>query len=224
MSLEDQVQVNSRNREPRQPLVLLVDVSESMRNDIGDVQSGLEGLQHELQNDPVARNRVELAVITFGGTVQLLGGFEEAAGWVRPGLTAQGDTPMSAAIDKALDLVESKKLLYRQHGLEFFRPWIFLVTDGAPTDEPLWPGAVARVTEAERRERVALFSVGTESADFNRLRQISPARDPIRLKSGEWRKMFIWLSRSVSAKSKSKPQETVPLVDPMAPNGWAVAP
>lgn len=131
---------------------------------------------------------------------------------------------MSAAIDKALDLVESKKLLYRQHGLEFFRPWIFLVTDGAPTDEPLWPGAVARVTEAERRERVALFSVGTESADFNRLRQISPARDPIRLKSGEWRKMFIWLSRSVSAKSKSKPQETVPLVDPMAPNGWAVAP
>jgi len=224
MSLEDQVQVNSRNREPRQPLVLLVDVSESMSDDIADVQEGLRGLQQDLQSDPVARNRVELAVITFGGRVQLLGEFEEAAGWVAPPLSAQGNTPMSAAIDQALDLIESKKLLYLQHGLEFYRPWVFLVTDGAPTDEELWPAAVARVEKAEQSQRAALFAVGTETADFDRLRQISPARAPIKLKGGEWKKMFIWLSRSVSAKSKSKPQETVPMVDPTAPNGWAVAP
>jgi uncharacterized protein YegL len=51
-----------------------------------------------------------------------------------PVLDAKGDTPMGEAMRKALDLVSGRKEIYKQAGLDYFRPWIFLITDGSPTD------------------------------------------------------------------------------------------
>jgi hypothetical protein len=65
-SLVDRVQVNENNREPRQPLVLLVDTSGSMAADLPDVAAGLSTLRAALGRDSVARNRVELAVDCTG--------------------------------------------------------------------------------------------------------------------------------------------------------------
>ncbi len=223
-SLVDRVRVNDNNREPRQPLALLVDTSGSMSADLADVSAGLEALRAALGRDSVARNRVEICVVTFGGGVAVHGAFGEAAVFEPPALAASGDTPMAAALIEALDLLEAKKRAYKESGLDYYRPLIFLLTDGEPTDLGRWPEAVRRVREAERDRKIVLLSVGTKTANFAKLEELSPDRTPLRLKEAQWETMFQWLSRSLQARSRSRPGEEVPLEDPTGPKGWGAIP
>lgn len=223
-SLVDRVRVNEDNREPRQALVLLIDTSGSMANEIGDVAAGLNALRQALTLDSVARNRVEIAVVTFGGTVVTHGEFGEAAVFEPPGLAATGNTPMATAIDQALELLEAKKRAYKASGLDYYRPLIFLVTDGEPTDLDRWPQTVRRVHEAERARKLVLLTVGTKHASFTRLRELTPDRTPLRLKDAQWASMFEWLSRSLQARSRSRVGDEVPLEDPTGPRGWGTLP
>jgi|HubBroStandDraft_6_1064221.scaffolds.fasta_scaffold60941_1 uncharacterized protein YegL len=223
-SLVDRVRVNDNNREPRQPLVLLVDTSGSMLGDIPDLTAGLASLRAALARDTVARNRVELALVTFGGAVTVHGEFGEAAVFEPPALAASGDTPMAAAVEQALDLLEAKKRAYRESGLDYYRPLVFLLTDGEPTDTGRWPEAVRRVREAERDRKIVLLAVGTKTANFNRLKELSPDRAPLRLLEAQWETMFQWLSRSLQARSRSRPGDEVPMEDPTGPRGWGTLP
>jgi uncharacterized protein YegL len=122
---------------------------------------------------------------------------------------------MGEALNKAVDMITERKQVYRTNGIGFFRPWIFLITDGAPTDT--WTGAAARVREGEAKKGFSFFSIGVEGADFGVLKQIS-ARDPLRLKGLSFREFFRWLSNSQQSVSKSQPGEAVKLESPA---GWA---
>lgn len=132
------------NPEPRCPCILLLDVSGSMNGrPINELNAGLVTFRDELLADPLALKRVELGIVTFG-PVHVEQPFTSAANFFPPILFAQGDTPMGAAITKALDMVEERKREYRANGISYYRPWIFLITDGAPTDE--WQAAANKVS------------------------------------------------------------------------------
>lgn len=203
-ALVDRVRGNDNNREPRQPLVLLVDTSSSMADDLPDVAAGLDGLRSALARDPVARNRVELVVITFGGRVTTHGDFGEAALFEPPPLSAFGDTPMAAALTQGLDLLVAKKQAYRRSGLDCYRPLLFLLTDGEPTDMSRWPEAVRRVREAERDRKLVLLAVRTKTAGFARLGELSPGRVPLRLKERRCSSGSAGASRRAAARGRAR--------------------
>ena len=62
--------------------------------------------------------------------------------------------------------------------------------------------------------------VGVEGANFETLEQIA-VRKPLKLKELRFRDLFIWLSNSLSAVSRSNVNEQVPLQNPSTPEGWA---
>ena len=213
----EQVQLNDGNPEPRCPCVLLLDTSGSMSGaPIQQLNQGLAALQSSLAEDEVALLRVDLAIITFG-PVQLAQDFVNAGQFTPPTLRAGGDTPLGGAVQLALDQLEARKQIYRNNGLTYYRPWIFLMTDGQPTDGTVWQNAALRVKEAESKKKVAFFSVGVQGADMQMLAQLS-LRQPLHLQALKFRELFTWLSTSLTSVSHSTPTQEVPLQSPLS---WA---
>jgi uncharacterized protein YegL len=213
----------AENPENRCACVLVLDVSGSMAGrPVAELQEGLTVYRDSLAADTLARKRVEVAVLTFGGTVEVAHAFTTAEFFTPPSLSTRGDTPMAQAVNAALDMIEARKNEYRTNGVGYYRPWVFLITDGGPTDAntSLWPEAIRRVKEGEETKKFSFFAVGVEGADFERLKELS-FRDPLKLKGLAFRSLFQWLSSSQQSVSRSKPGEDVPLSNPTAPNGWA---
>lgn len=212
----EQVEFDSSNPEPRCACVLLLDVSGSMSGErIELLNEGLVTFQQALQADDLASMRVEVAIVTFGGEVKVAQAFVTANQFEAKPLMTTGDTPMGKAINVALDMVNERKNTYREHGVPYYRPWVFLITDGYPTDNE-WGEAAQRVKQAETRKSVAFFAVGIKGAEMSRLAQIS-TRKPVKLKGLNFREMFVWLSVSLTSVSHSQVGEQVPLTSPA---GW----
>lgn len=208
------------NPENRCPCVLVLDTSGSMQGQpIEELNEGLAQFKRELLTDEMAAKRVEVAVIGFG-PVQVLASFATPDVFVPPKLVAEGDTPMGAAIQQAIALVEQRKQEYKQFGIAHYRPWIFLITDGEPTDQ--YAHSIELLQAGMRRKSFEFFAVGVKGANMNVLQQMSGERPPLTLKGLQFREMFRWLSNSLGAKSRSQVLDApVPVDNPTAPQGWA---
>ena len=219
--IPDEIQF-AENPEPRCPCVLVVDVSSSMYGaPMNELNSGIATFARELKNDQLASLRTEVAIVTFGSGAEMPQDFVTADQFTPPTLVANGATEMSAGINLALDKIEERKQMYRDNGIDYYRPWLFLITDGAPTESPeAVIAATARLKQAEDEKRVATFSVGVEGADMGMLTDISPRR-PLMLQGLEFSGMFVWLSQSMSRVSASQTDEEIAL-DTDGLKDWAV--
>lgn len=205
----------AENPEPRCPCLLLLDTSGSMAGEaIAELNAGIKSFYNELQGDSLAIKRVEVALMTFG-PVRVISEFNTAECFFDPQLEAVGDTPIGEAIKKGIELIRARKEQYRVNGISFYRPWIFLITDGAPTDE--WQSAAALVREGEASKAFAFFTIGVNKADMKVLKQIS-VREPVKLQGLKFREFFQWLSNSMKSASRSNPGDRIQLAPPL---GWS---
>jgi uncharacterized protein YegL len=208
----------AENPEPRCPCVLLLDTSGSMKGEpIAALNEGLRAFRNDLVKDPLASRRVEVAVITFNSNVEIIQDFVTADQFEPPVLVAEGMTMMGGAIHQALDLIQARKAQYRANGIAYYRPWVFMITDGEPQGESdtVVEQAAQRIRDDESNKRVVFFAVGVEKANMVRLEELA-VRTPVKLIGLNFVEMFVWLSRSTQAVSHSRVDEQVALPPP----GW----
>ena len=70
-------------------------------------------------------------------------------------------------------MVEERKQAYRENGIAYYRPWIFLITDGEPNDH--WrPVSEQASRQGEKEKAFCFFAVGVEGANMDVLAKRSP--------------------------------------------------
>lgn len=185
----------SNGAQKRITLFFLLDTSSSMNGPpdssaprpIDELNNAVKEWAAHLKNAKDLRYRAELALITFGdGGVIVHPGHDDspfcpAALFDPPALEAGGVTPMFEAIRTAIDLSEQRKTELDQQGIQRFRPLMFMMSDGIPTDRtghPLtqdeWQHMAAQIAMLEERRKLAFFAVGVSSADREFLATLAP--------------------------------------------------
>ena len=199
------------NPTARVPICLVLDVSSSMNGaPITELNEGVKLFFDAIRTDAVAQYAAEICVVTFGDSVTKKVDFMSIERQEVPALYAMGLTPMGEGITMALDLLEARNEDYKRAGVDYYQPWMVVMTDGAPTDDIT--AAAARIIALVAGKKLTVFPIAIgDAANMTTLATLSPTRPPLRLQGLNFREFFTWLSRSVSRVSQSMPGESVEL-------------
>jgi len=212
------------NTQERVPCVVVLDCSGSMAGDpINELNAGLKQFKTSLMEDGTAKTSVCVSLITVGwpdNSASLLMDFTDAVDFKPVELSANGMTPLGAGINLALDKIQEFKDEAKTKSQKYKRPWLFVMSDGAPTDpSDVWAEAVRRANEAVVGNKAVIYSIAVEKADTNKLKEITGGKEVKRMSGVKFQEFFVWLSASLSRASKVKAGTDVQLP---ATDSWSV--
>lgn len=206
------------NPTTRIPVVLCLDTSGSMQGDpINELSKGVKAFFDSVVNDEIAKYSVELCIITFDSSVKKLLDFSSIDKQInqfnRVKLVASGLTSMGTAVNMAIDLLEERKKKYKDNGVDYWQPWLVLMTDGQPTEsKEVIEKAYTRTADLVNNKKLTVFPIAIgDGANMVILNHFSPQKNPIRLKGLCFTEFFTWLGKSVKITSQSAPGTKVKL-------------
>lgn len=198
------------------PVYLLLDTSGSMYGEpLAAVKNGLETLVQTLQQDPYALETAYLSVITFANKAEQAAPLTEITAFQMPALEARGQTSMGAALELLAERVDAEVTKTTPEKKGDWKPLVFLMSDGAPTDS-LDKGIAAL---KDRKLGMIIACAAGANANVPVLKLVTD--DVVRLDTldGESIKAFFkWVSASVSAGSaKVESGKDVSALDELPP-------
>lgn len=190
---------------------------------IKELQKGVEQFYGAIREDEIAVYSAEICIVTFDSKAECILDFANIERQETiPKLQPAGDTAMGEGVNLALDLLEKRKQEYKEKGVDYYQPWLVLMTDGVPNGDPAELNrAVSRTVEMVNQKKLTVFPIGIgNETDMSALNSFSPGRSALKLQGMKFQEFFSWLSKSVSKTSQSTPGERIPL-DLDGIKGWA---
>ena len=197
--------------EPQLACVLLLDTSGSMSGDpINSLNRAINDFKQQTSMDDLAQKRVDIAIIQFDDHASVVQDFTPISQMEPVNLTAGGCTAMGEGINLAIDKVKERNRFYASLGTPCFKPWIFMITDGAPTDDIT--SAIQRIQEEENKGshgKLKFFALGVPGYDKETLFKLT--KRVMALNDTDFSGIFNWMSESMVAISVSRVDENVQL-------------
>lgn len=218
------------NPDAHVPVCLCLDTSGSMMTTVGGTPTGettvidgkrynvvtggktrLETLQKGIQlfydaiyDDENARYAAEISIVTFDDTARVLTDFSRVEyNDVRenvPELSTKNLTSLGAGVNLALDCLEKRKQEYKDKGVDYYQPWLVIMTDGEDN------GSKAELDKArvriqklvsEKKLSVFPFIIGTDQGKAT-LATLSPNQPPMQIEITQMKGLFEWLGKSIA--------------------------
>ncbi|MEM7539517.1 MAG: VWA domain-containing protein [Chloroflexota bacterium] len=209
---------SAENYEQKCLCVLAVDTSGSMYGDpIYELNKGLKGFHEDVKNDKTTADRLEFAIVSFDSQVKNILAPSLVDNFKMPRLQASGTTRLVDGVREAIAIVDARKAWYKSTGQPYFRPWIVLITDGAPNPDQDVHGLSQEIQKGADSKNFFFYGLGVKDADMNMLQQISTQQmPPGKLEGLKFTDFFGWLSASMAIVSSSIEGDTKDLPNPAA--------
>ena len=188
----------------RLPVYLLLDVSGSMSGEpIEAVKSGVQTLVSTLRQDPYALETAYLSVITFDDSARQLIPLTELSAFQTPSISSSGTTSLGQALSVLSDCIESEVAKTTAEIKGDWKPLVFIMTDGVPTDD--WHRGLEKLRKV--RTGVIVACAAGHGADTSVLKQITEIVVQLDTADASTIKAFFkWVSASVSTGSQKVDQ------------------
>lgn len=200
------------NPTTRVPIVFCLDTSGSMAGSkIQELNKALDDFYRVLIEDRTAKYAADVCIVTFDSDARIKQDFENVShNRVPKILNPDGVTKIGEGVNLALDCLEGRKEEYKNNGIEYYQPWLVLMTDGRPVQsaQSEIDRAVKRATKLEANRKLTVIPIyigGRAEADealrvINRFTNNQTAKkfDPEVLPE-----LFRWVSSSVASVSHS---------------------
>lgn len=181
-----------------------------------ELNTGLQRFVSDILADPLAKLAADVAVMTFArtvATVKEFGPIRDTDNALKITVSQENETLLGEAVELALSELDSRKRIYREHGVEYYQPWLVVMTDGVPTSTR-HRKLQERLKELATNRKLSVFVFGIGRADLSELSFISPGRPLMQINDQKFPELFAWLSRSVRIVSMSMPGDGVSLAPP----------
>jgi len=176
----------ARNKDQKCPVVLLLDTSGSMAGmPIDEINKALMQIKEDILNDTMLSNRLEVGIVAFDDDARV----ERPIDLISPDtdlpiLNIGGVTNLVAGMNKAIELVTDRKNFYKSNGEQYYRPFIVLFTDGAPTNTPEEIEELDQnIQKLSDEKRFIFLPFGVDGADMQLLAKLAAQSADERLKN-----------------------------------------
>jgi uncharacterized protein YegL len=200
-----------RNKDQKCPVVLVLDTSGSMAGQpIEELNNALVKLKEDILCDPILTQRLEVGIVAFDDDARV----ERVIDLVTvdtemPPLAVGGMTNLVSGMNKAIELVEERKSFYKANGEQYYRPFIVLFTDGAPSNAPEEVEQLdLTIQQMSDNKKFVFIPFGVEGADMQLLAKLAVQTADERLsnKARAWQmkditkfaEIFAFVSSSIS--------------------------
>lgn len=180
---------------------------------LDELQKGINMFFSAIKDDEMAVDAAEIAIVGFNDDAEKFLDFNHIEKQVVPTLEAHGETSLGKGVNLALKLLDERKQLYKDNGIQYWQPWLVIMTDGDNTgsSEEL-NTAINKINQLVNAGKLVVFAIAIgKEANTETLAKLSPKRRPLHLKGLKFGEFFTWLSKSVSRTSVSQLGDKVSL-------------
>jgi uncharacterized protein YegL len=159
------------------PFYLVCDESASMTGQpIDAINESLPELHEEISTNPVVADKTRFSLIGFSDTAEVILELSDLSDVESmPGVAAKGTTSYGAAFRLLRQQIEKDVAMLKGDGHRVFRPVVFFLSDGQPTDND-WRDAFAELTEESFSMRPNIVAFGLGDVDEDTVRSVATFR------------------------------------------------
>lgn len=185
------------------PIFFLLDVSESMVGvPLNSLEEGMERIISSLRQDPSALETVFISVIAFAGKAKVISPLIDIVSFYPPRLPIGGGTSLGLALETLMKEIDTKVVLQSSNRQGDWKPLVFLITDGKPTDNTT--NSIKRWKEKYSHSATMVAITLGYNADTTLLKKLTPHVLVYEGSSSDDFKVFFdWISNSVKSHSQA---------------------